>query len=95
MKKSTDNIKRLGRHIRELRLAKGITSQIALAAKAKVDRTYVGGIERGQKNPSLEILEKIAKALGTTLTDLMKFDGVPYSSDTKLWILNDKERKDK
>ena len=92
MKKRTEDIKKLGEHIRELRLAKGITSQIALANKAKVDRTYIGGIERGERNPSLNMLEKIAKALGTSLSELMKF-GTEYSSNPKIWVLNDKDRK--
>ena len=65
-------LKKLGARVRELRLQKGISSQIAFANKAGLDRTYVGGIERGERNVALINLEKIAKALGVTLEELFK-----------------------
>lgn len=42
-------------------------SQEDLAERAKLDRTYVSGIERGKRNPSLRILQRIAGALGADL----------------------------
>lgn len=51
-----------GEAIRELRNERGI-SQEALALECDLDRTYVGGIERGELNPSLTNVFKIADAL--------------------------------
>jgi|HubBroStandDraft_6_1064221.scaffolds.fasta_scaffold4030788_1 transcriptional regulator with XRE-family HTH domain len=52
--------------IRELRLASGI-SQEALADEAGVHRTYMGSVERGERNISLENIIRIAKALRVRL----------------------------
>lgn len=41
-------------------------SQEALALGAEIDRTYVSGIERGRRNPSLTMIAKLAEKLGTT-----------------------------
>ena len=43
-----------------------------LAYKAKLDRTYIGGVERGERNIALVNIEKIAKALEISLDDLFK-----------------------
>lgn len=59
--------------MKTLRLQKGITSQMALANKAGLDRTYVGGLERGERNVALINISKLAKALGVDLVDLFKF----------------------
>lgn len=58
---------------RNLRLARQRTglSQELLADKAAVDRTYVSGIERGTRNPTVLILAKFAEALGTTAAALL------------------------
>lgn len=58
-----------GNKIRSLRTSKGV-SQEALADKAGLDRTYISGIERGQRNPSLNNIHKIAGALGKSVRDL-------------------------
>jgi transcriptional regulator with XRE-family HTH domain len=42
-------------------------SQEELAERAELDRTYVSGIERGRRNPSLRILQQIAEGLGADL----------------------------
>ncbi len=52
----------LGNQIRELRKSKGL-SQEQLASQAEVDRSYVGGIERGERNVSFLTLVKIADCL--------------------------------
>jgi transcriptional regulator with XRE-family HTH domain len=57
-----DPKKLVGMRIRELRLARGI-SQEALADEAGVHRTYMGSVERGERNISLENIVKIARAL--------------------------------
>ena len=64
--------KRLGRVLKILREAKGLT-QVDLAKKAKVARTYIVKLESGDKrNPSLEILQRLAKALGVPVTELLE-----------------------
>jgi transcriptional regulator with XRE-family HTH domain len=73
MNRNSEILRKFGKRVQELRLQKGITSQIALANKAKMDRTYIGGIERGERNLSLENIEKIAKALNIKLEELFKF----------------------
>ena len=57
--------KRLGRNLRDLRTAKGL-SQEAFAFEAKIHRTYISDLERGARNPTITIVEKLAKALGVT-----------------------------
>ena len=52
--------------LRELRTKKGL-SQEALALDCGLDRTYIGGIERGERNVSLVNIEKIAAALGVSV----------------------------
>ena len=73
MKKHSDILNKFGKKVKDLRLAKGISSQMDLANKAKLDRTYIGGLERGERNISLINIEKIAKALGVKPEDLLKF----------------------
>jgi len=62
----------LGEKIRAERVRKGI-SQEQFGELAKVHRTYVGMIERGEKNITLQNLVKFAKALGLQVRDLIDF----------------------
>jgi len=64
---------RFGHRVRELREARGL-SQEELAFRARVHRTYLGGIERGERNPSLKNIAAIAEALGVTLSELFLFE---------------------
>ena len=61
----------LGRRIAELRKKKGL-SQEKLAFKAGIDRTYINSVENGHRNISLLNLEKISKALGLSLSEMLK-----------------------
>jgi transcriptional regulator with XRE-family HTH domain len=62
-------VKALGTRIRDLRDAKG-WSQERLAQAAYLDRSYLAGIERGLRNPSVRSLLKIANALRVQMRDL-------------------------
>ena len=53
-------------------------SQEDLGQEAELDRTYVSGIERAARNPSLSAIAKLAKALGVPAREL--FDGPPYGT---------------
>jgi len=64
--------KQFGHKVRELREARGL-SQEELAFKVGVHRTYLGGIERGERNPSLKNIDLIANALGISLVELFLF----------------------
>jgi len=57
--------------LRKLRETKGL-SQEKLAELAGVHRTYIGMIERGEKNITLENINKVAKALEIPVSDLLK-----------------------
>jgi transcriptional regulator with XRE-family HTH domain len=76
MAKSVGNSiqQKFGERIRALRTAKGY-SQEELAFKAGVHRTYLGGIERGERNPSLKNIAAIAEALGVALSELFLLGG--------------------
>jgi transcriptional regulator with XRE-family HTH domain len=69
----------LGKRIRELRQRTGL-SQEKMAAKARMDRTYYAGIERGERNPSVKNLAKIANALGVHISALFIRDSNPSES---------------
>ncbi len=69
----TDIRKRFGQRVRELRLARKL-SQEELAFRAGVHRTYLGSIERGERNVALRNIDLIASALGITLSELFAFD---------------------
>jgi transcriptional regulator with XRE-family HTH domain len=60
----------LGRNVRRLRQQRGLTQE-ELAFEAEIDLTYMGGIERGKRNPSLLVMARIAKALSVPLTKLL------------------------
>ena len=59
-----------GERLRSIRQAKEL-SQEALALACELDRTYVGGVERGERNVSLLNICKIARALGISPKELM------------------------
>ncbi len=64
--------RKFGDNVRKHRKATGL-SQEQFALKHDIDRTYVSGIERGKRNPTIEIVAKFAKALGVPISEL--FDG--------------------
>jgi transcriptional regulator with XRE-family HTH domain len=66
-----DVLKSFGERMREIRTLKGL-SQEELARLAKIDRTYIGGIERGERNAGIKNVWRIADALGVPAADLFR-----------------------
>ena len=62
--------RRLGRNVQRERSAKG-WSQEELADRAGLHRTYISGVERGVRNPTVTVVEKIALALEVTTATLV------------------------
>jgi transcriptional regulator with XRE-family HTH domain len=62
--------RRLGQNLRRLRKAKGL-SQEAFADAIPVHRTYIGGLERGERNVTLRTVERMAAALGVDAAELL------------------------
>lgn len=72
----SESARRLAKNVRLLRVAHG-WSQETLALNAGLDRTFVGAIERAERNITLASAEKIAKAFNMTVADLL----TPYRED--------------
>jgi len=62
---------RLGENVRRLREERGL-SQEAFADLSGLHRTYISGIERGVRNPTVEVIERLAKALKVPAGDLLQ-----------------------
>ena len=65
--------KEFGARLRSLRLKAGL-SQEEVAARATVHVTYLSGIERGQRNPTLKSIRRVAAAIGVPLKELFVFE---------------------
>lgn len=63
--------KNFGKRLRSIRKDKGL-SQETLALMCELDRTYIGGVERGERNISLINIYKIADALGVSPSEFLK-----------------------
>ncbi|WEX09637.1 helix-turn-helix transcriptional regulator [Chelativorans sp. AA-79] len=68
--------------MRLARIAAGF-SQEELADRAGIDRTYVSGIERGKRNPTIAVVARFAEALGTTTANLLARGAYAGSSQRK------------
>ena len=68
--KNSQILKRFARNVRNLRTEKGWTQE-ELAKRADLHRTYIGSIERHERNVSLVNVENIAKALGVQARELI------------------------
>ena len=66
--------KRVGLNLRKFRLERGL-SQEALAFECGLHRTYISGVERGVRNPTVLVLEQIAMALKVPSSRLLEEDG--------------------
>ncbi|WP_243347240.1 helix-turn-helix domain-containing protein [Parabacteroides sp. FAFU027] len=77
------NVKeKIGRRVKELREQRAIT-QKDLSFEAEMDRSYIAGIERGNRNATITILEKIAKAFDLTLAEFFDHPLFAEKEDTK------------
>ncbi|MFV2029788.1 helix-turn-helix domain-containing protein [Neisseria sp. S1] len=68
----TNDLKLFGTHVKNLRLSKNL-SQEELAERAGMHRTYIGMVERGERNPALLNLIRLSKALCIPLSQLVSF----------------------
>jgi len=64
--------RKFGAHVRELRRKLGL-SQEELGFKSNIHRTYIGAVERGEQNVSLDNIGRLAKQLKVSLSELFKF----------------------
>ena len=64
----------VGRNVKQYREAKGL-SQEQLAFEAALHRTYVSGVERGIRNPTVKIVSRLADALGVAAAKLLEEKG--------------------
>ena len=60
-----------GQVVRDFRKSLGV-SQEELADRTEIHRTYIGGIERGERNPTLLMIHRIAKALGVSPAEMLQ-----------------------
>lgn len=63
--------KKFGNNVKLLRVERG-WSQERLALSSELDRTYVPSIEKGERNVSITVIEKIAKAFNISICELFK-----------------------
>lgn len=70
---NTKSLQQFGLHVRALRQSKQL-SQEGLAEKANMHRTYIGMIERGERNPALLNLIRLSNALSVPLSVLVDFN---------------------
>lgn len=71
MEDDGDILKRFGERVRALRKKQDF-SQEGFAAACGMDRSYMGGVERGERNVALRNIERIAETLGVTISQLMR-----------------------
>lgn len=62
--------RRFAQAMRQLRESQGL-SQEALAERCELHRTYIGSVERGERNISIDNMDRIAQALGVALRDML------------------------
>ena len=63
---------KLGKNLKRIRNEKGVTQE-RLQELSGLDRGYISGVERGVRNPSIRNIERLAKALKVSVSDLTSF----------------------
>ena len=76
---------KIGNRIRELRKAQGLTQE-ELGERANLHNTYIGGIERGERNLSLDSIEKIANGFNIEVKELFTFSPTTLPSQYEIII---------
>ncbi|MDQ8738533.1 helix-turn-helix transcriptional regulator [Paenibacillus sp. LHD-38] len=71
----------VGENIRQLRKKRGL-SQEQLALRADINASYMGQVERGEKNPTIDVLSKIAHALQTPLEKIVNVISIADAADS-------------
>lgn len=66
---NTTKLEYFRKNLRKLRKQQNLTQE-ELASKVRVSPTYIGFIEQGQRDPTIQTADKIARALGVSLSDL-------------------------
>ena len=69
-------VRLFGARLRELRQSRGMT-QASLAQEAEVTTSYIGRLEGGGAAPGIDLVDRLARALGTTVADLLPADAPP------------------
>ncbi|HMH31191.1 MAG TPA: helix-turn-helix transcriptional regulator [Methylomirabilota bacterium] len=68
----TSASQKLGKRLKQLRLESGLTQE-KLSIATGLSQTYISGVENGIRNPSIKTLDKLAKALGVSISDITNF----------------------
>ena len=71
-----------GKHLRSLRTKAGL-SQEELADRAGIHVTYLSGVERGLRNPSIRNVRRLARAMGVPTRELFSFEETPVEGDNQ------------
>lgn len=90
----------LGKRLKELRISMGL-SQEEFAYRCNMQASHIGQIERGQKSPTLDTLEKLSKGLDTTVSELTNYskkinisdDSTINKINSYLYKLDEKQKK--
>lgn len=64
----------VARNIRRVRVARGLSQEV-LAVDAQIDRTYVSRLERNLENPTVAVLDRVARALNCRITEFFVAGG--------------------
>lgn len=80
MNKGKEQCRVFGESVRKLRVSSGITQE-ELADLSGLDRSYIGGVERGDRNPTLVVIGKIAAGLSVPISSLFSSDAETKSGD--------------
>ncbi len=80
--------KTLGQHLKELRLAKGFSLR-DIGGKVSVTAPHIGDIEQGNRQPSDELLARLAEALETDLEDILRYSKRPPAKQMEELIEQD------
>jgi transcriptional regulator with XRE-family HTH domain len=81
-------VQRFGARLRELRRSRGLT-QAQLAQEARLTASYVGRLEAGGASPGIDLVQRLADALGTTIHDLLPTEAPPETEA----VLKERARK--